>query len=103
MFQWTGRYWEQVGIVSHGDGCGKPNTPGIYTRLSAYYDWISDIMSADNEHIQPDPATYASTEAPHSGGGSFIFGGCMEIIACQLTVPIFFIFSFIQHLLQSRH
>ncbi|XP_069044065.1 tryptase-2-like isoform X1 [Lepisosteus oculatus] len=32
--------WVQAGIVSIGDGCGKPNSPGIYTRVSSFRTWI---------------------------------------------------------------
>lgn len=32
--------WYQMGIVSFGIGCGRRNVPGVYTRVSAYTDWI---------------------------------------------------------------
>ncbi|KDR12650.1 Serine proteinase stubble [Zootermopsis nevadensis] len=36
--------WYQVGIVSFGIGCGRRNTPGVYTRVSMYEQWIKDII-----------------------------------------------------------
>ena len=29
-----------VGIVSRGAGCGRTNSPGIYTKVSSHADWI---------------------------------------------------------------
>jgi secreted trypsin-like serine protease len=32
--------WHQVGIVSFGIGCGRADTPGVYTRVASYSEWI---------------------------------------------------------------
>ena len=32
------------GITSFGEGCGLPDTPGIYTKVSAYMDWTCETM-----------------------------------------------------------
>lgn len=31
----------QIGIVSSGLGCGKANTPGLYTNVLHQIDWIT--------------------------------------------------------------
>ena len=36
--------WFQVGIVSWGVGCAQKGEVGYYTKVSAYVDWIDDII-----------------------------------------------------------
>ncbi|XP_076781084.1 transmembrane protease serine 4 isoform X1 [Arvicanthis niloticus] len=39
--------WQVVGIVSWGHGCGGPSTPGVYTKVTAYLDWIYNVRKSE--------------------------------------------------------
>ncbi|CAF1081394.1 unnamed protein product [Rotaria sp. Silwood1] len=43
--------WEIIGITSFGKSCGKPDTPGIYTRVGTYNSFIRSIIDLSrNRH-----------------------------------------------------
>lgn len=38
----------QIGIISWGKGCARPNSPGVYCRLDLYLDWINSTIKRNN-------------------------------------------------------
>jgi len=52
-----------VGIVSFGSGCARDNVPAVYTRISAYEEWISNGI-CDLSGNPPVSCPAANTTAP---------------------------------------
>ncbi|XP_029015648.1 transmembrane protease serine 9-like [Betta splendens] len=75
MVSKQGGRWIQSGVVSFGYGCGFPNFPGVYTRVSQYQSWINGLITSN----QPGFITYTSTGTD----------GDLSVYCAGLTAPVF--------------
>jgi secreted trypsin-like serine protease len=57
--------WVQVGVVSVGNACARRGFPGVYSRVSAFEDWLKRKTGIDQD--QPSPETQQVADQAFEG------------------------------------
>ncbi|MBN2526319.1 MAG: serine protease [Deltaproteobacteria bacterium] len=77
----------QIGIVSYGDECAKPDHYGAYVKVSEYNDWIDDCVAMKSTCQRRPPCWDQNTDFVCNVNEDIQFDGRCNSRDCLLGIP----------------